>query len=97
MIYIGDFRYTNPNGYTETYCVWKSNGFFTRLFNDYGVNISVRYKNTLIDHEDGLNHIIPALNTLSPEYKEYLKEKEAHEEAMANTGVNPFFIDNIGI
>lgn len=97
MIYIGDFRYTNPNGYTETYCVWKSNGFFTRLFNDYGVNISVRYKNTLIDHEDGLNHIIPALDTLSPEYKEYLKEKEAHEEAMANTGVNPFFIDDIGI
>ena len=58
MIYLGEFEFTNNSGYTETYCVWRSNGFFTRLFENYKFHIKVRYKNEAEDHDDGLGHII---------------------------------------
>ena len=58
MIYLGEFEYENSSGYTETYCVWRSNGFFTRLFDEYGFNIKVRYKNDAASYNDGLGHII---------------------------------------
>lgn len=57
MIYLGEFDYTNASGYTEPYCVWRSNGFFTKSFEDYKFHIKVKYKND-IDYNDGLGHII---------------------------------------
>ena len=59
MIYIGEFNYTNNSGYTEPYCIWRSNGFFTRAFEDYGFHIKVRYIDDSIEYDDGLGHIIP--------------------------------------
>ena len=59
MIYIGEFNYTNNSGYTEPYCIWRSNGFFTRAFEDYGFHIKVRYIDDSIEYNDGLGHIIP--------------------------------------
>ena len=44
MIYLGEYDYTNSKNYTEKYCIWKSNGYFTRLFNNYGFNINIKYK-----------------------------------------------------
>ena len=58
MIYLGEFEYTNTSGYTETYCVWRSNGFFTKSFEDYKFHIKVRYKNDAASYDDGLGHII---------------------------------------
>ena len=45
MIYLGEFIYTNSSGYTELYSIWRSNGYFTRLFDKYKFDkIIVRYK-----------------------------------------------------
>ena len=44
MIYLGEYNYTNSSGYTESYCIWRSNGYFTRLFNNYKFKIQIRYK-----------------------------------------------------
>lgn len=41
MNIIDEFEYTNMYGYTETYVVWKSNGFFTRAYDDYKFKITV--------------------------------------------------------
>ena len=41
MIYLGEFEYTNPSGYTEPYMLWRTNGFFTRKYDDYGFNIDI--------------------------------------------------------
>ena len=42
MEYMGEFPYTNQHGYTTTYVMWKTNGFFTRLFDNYGFNIHIK-------------------------------------------------------
>ena len=57
MVYLGDFLYTNANGYTEVYCFWRTNGFFTRLFENYGFNIKIRLKREG-QYDDGLGHLI---------------------------------------
>lgn len=41
MEYMGEFIYTNPSGYTEPYCMWKTNGFFTRAYDDYEFKLQV--------------------------------------------------------
>jgi hypothetical protein len=57
MVYLGEFLYTNSSGYTEPYCFWRTNGFFTRLFDDYGFSIKIRFRNKK-KYDDGLGHII---------------------------------------
>lgn len=42
MLYMGECEFTNNFGVTETYMAWMSNGFFTRLFSDYGIDIGIR-------------------------------------------------------
>lgn len=39
---MGEFQYTNDYGYTEPYLMWKTNGFFTRLFENYGFDIHIK-------------------------------------------------------
>ena len=39
---MGTCSFTNNYGYTEDYIVWKSNGFFTRLFENYGIDIRIK-------------------------------------------------------
>ena len=41
MNYMGECHYTNTYGYTARYRVWMSNGFFTRLFDNYGMDIEI--------------------------------------------------------
>ena len=45
MEFMGECVFTNDFGYTERYCVWKTNGFFTRLFDNYGFDITIRTGN----------------------------------------------------
>lgn len=47
MVYVGEFEYTNRYGYEEMYTMWRSNGFFTRGFDDFGLDFHV--KDTSID------------------------------------------------
>ena len=42
MDFMEEFEYTNPSGYTETYVIWKSNGFFTRKYDDYEFEMSIK-------------------------------------------------------
>lgn len=64
MIYLGSFIYTNEYGYSERYCAWRSNGFFTRAFDDYKFSIEVRYKNRNKSYDDGFgNTIIPGTSS----------------------------------
>ena len=42
MGFMDEFEYTNPSGYTETYVIWKTNGFFTRKYDDYEFKMSVK-------------------------------------------------------
>ena len=41
MVRLGEFYYTNQYGYTELYIAWRSNGFFTRCYDDYEFEIKV--------------------------------------------------------
>lgn len=50
MVYVGEFEYTNRFGYEETYTMWRSNGFFTTRFDDFGLDFYV--KDTTIQKED---------------------------------------------
>ena len=61
MVYLGDYIYTNDSGYSEEYCMWRTNGFFTRLFDDYKMDITIRYKVDAEVYDDGLGHIINTL------------------------------------
>lgn len=47
MIVISEFDYVNDYGYTETYVVFRSNGFFSRLFDDTKFNIECKSKTDL--------------------------------------------------
>ena len=42
MINMGECLFTNDYGYTETYMVWKTNGYFTRLFDNFGIDIHIK-------------------------------------------------------
>ena len=55
MEYMGECFFTNQYGYTEPYMVWKTNGYFTRLFENYGIDISIKigdYKKVTIYSQD---------------------------------------------
>ena len=41
MEYMGECYFTNQYGYTEPYMVWKSNGFYTRLNADAGLDMTI--------------------------------------------------------
>ena len=45
MDYMGRCVFTNSYGYSEVYMVWKTNGFFTRLFENYGIDITITLDN----------------------------------------------------
>jgi hypothetical protein len=42
MQYLGETDYTNEYGYTERYVIWRSNGYFTRIQENYGIDIKVK-------------------------------------------------------
>lgn len=42
MEFMGEFPYKNEYGYTTTFVMWKTNGFFTRLFETYGFDIHIK-------------------------------------------------------
>lgn len=41
MVFMGEYQYTNKSGYTETYVMWRTNGFFTKNMEDYKFNIKI--------------------------------------------------------
>lgn len=87
MTYFGEFEYTNNSGYTETYCLWRSNGFFTRLFEDYGFHIEVRYKDTYRSELDEINTIEEEVSTMSISENESIESVEVNateQEVVAN-------------
>lgn len=55
MVSLGDFYYVNPSGYGEMYSVWRSNGFFTRCYDDYPFTIKVMNIN---DQNDAFKDVI---------------------------------------
>jgi hypothetical protein len=87
MVYMGEFKYTNHSGYTEWYCMWRSNGFFTRLFDEYGFRINIRYKDRMSRYSDGLGHDI-----LPDDSVEY-----AEQEPVFLRSVRGFSINNLQI
>ena len=42
MTYMGECKYTNDYGYTETYMVWRTNGFFKQLASYATINMEVK-------------------------------------------------------
>lgn len=52
MVYMGEFEYTNPSGYTEPYVIWKTNGFFTRKYDDYEFDMKIVSENDFVDVEE---------------------------------------------
>ena len=58
MIYLGEFIFTNASGYSEIYCAWRTNGYFTRLLENYKFYIEVRYIDQDTEYDDKLGHII---------------------------------------
>jgi hypothetical protein len=71
MVYMGEFEYTNGSGYTETYVMWKSNGFFTRKYENYEFNISIKSVEDFMEiepkqEESSTVSSFRAINTASP-------------------------------
>lgn len=75
MEFMDEFEYTNPSGYTETYVMWKTNGFFTRKYDDYEFKMSVKSEVDFVDAEieteftdieSNNNDTIRIVNTASP-------------------------------
>ena len=52
MVYMGEFEYTNPSGYTEPYVIWKTNGFFTRKYDDYEFDMKIVSEDDFVDAEE---------------------------------------------
>lgn len=46
MIFLGEFDFINKSGFTEPYLLWRTNGFFTRKYDDYD------FKMRIIDKDD---------------------------------------------
>lgn len=74
MEYMGETKYTNQYGYAEFYMVWKSNGFFTRLFENYGIDIHIR-----IGDYSG-SPVIYVNDIAKPIEINYVDGEEYHEE-----------------
>ena len=70
MEFMEEFEYTNPSGYTETYVMWKTNGFFTRKYDDYEFEMSVKSEEDFADIEEIpteiTNESVRIVNTASP-------------------------------
>ena len=52
MEFMEEFEYTNPSGYTETYVIWKTNGFFTRKYDDYEFKMSIKSEEDFVGEID---------------------------------------------
>lgn len=71
MEFMDEFDYTNPSGYTEKYIIWKSNGFFTRKYDDYDFKMSIKSEEDFtkmelpIIHSDDKAESIRIINTAS--------------------------------
>lgn len=85
MLYMGEFKYTNHSGYTEWYCMWRSNGFFTRLFDGYGLHINIRYKDKTRKYDDGLGHEISPDDSV----------KYIESQPLFNRSIKGFSINNL--
>ena len=70
MVYLGEFIYTNPSGYSEIYCAWRSNGYFTKYLEEYEFYIEVRYIDQTVNYDDRLGHIIIPLTAEKGEAKD---------------------------
>ena len=68
MIYLGEFEFTNGSGYTETYVMWRSNGFFTHGYDNYEFNISIIDEETVAPAGDisRFSKSFRVVNTASP-------------------------------
>lgn len=72
MEFMDEFEYTNPSGYTETYVIWKTNGFFTRKYDDYEFKMSVKSEDDFVCAEldievtNNETESIRIVNTASP-------------------------------
>lgn len=74
MKYLAEFDYRNPSGYEEKYVMWRSNGFFTRKYDDYEFPMKVLSEddfigadNTKTDIPETQSNIsVRAVNTSSP-------------------------------
>lgn len=56
MICLGEFEHKNKYGFVETYVIWRSNGFFTRKYDDYLFNMRV------MSEDDFMEYAKPSLN-----------------------------------
>ena len=86
MDYMGECWYTNEFGFKEQYCVWKTNGFFTRLFENYGFTIRIKIgdynTNGEIVYDNKTEQIMTVINYLNGE--EYEAPNEIPEEHTHN-------------
>lgn len=77
MEYMGECLYTNEYGFREAYMVWKTNGFFTRLFENYGIDIRIKIGNFVTKSEVVFNHtkqIYDTINYINGEREQILDD-----------------------
>ena len=81
--YMGECEFTNDYGFTETYVVYRTNGFFKRLFIDYGIDIHIivgdyTYETVFINNipqDDVDNNYPDDIVVIDPsEEEEYMRE-----------------------
>lgn len=53
--FLDEFTYTDKNGTTNDYCVFKSNGFFTRNMDNFKIDISISYKDRSMSLNSDIN------------------------------------------
>jgi hypothetical protein len=87
MIYLGEFDYTNDSGYTEPYVVWRSNGFFTRKYDDYEFDLKVTTNEDFVDVEE-----IPTIIDSTTETKSFRAVNTASSSG-STVNDNVVFVD----
>ena len=100
MIYMGEADYTNDYGYTERYMMWRTNGFFTRLFENYPMDIHIKIgekfdrvgfggddNGTTVKYDENGNIVNPYQDILDLAEKTR-QEKENNDEDDGDAGSN---------
>ena len=99
MEFMDEFEYTNPSGYTETYVMWKTNGFFTRKYDDYEFKMSIKSEEDFVDIEGIKTEFTDAEpfvnNAYSMENTESVRIVNTASPTGSDVNETIIFIDNI--
>jgi len=94
MEYMGECMFTNNYGYSERYMVWRTNGYFTRLIDNYGIDIGIKignYDNGMAKFYNKTRDYSGILNSTLDDIQitNYFKESDFDMSTNSKTNIKP--------